>query len=192
MATTELLARANHACELCGASDDLAGVVITDGLGSETANSILCCETCRGGISVPDSVSAEHWRCLTDSMWSQEPVVQITAWRILDTLAGSEAWARDALDMLYLDDAVLALAKATQEDTGSDGSLVHKDSNGNVLSTGDTVVLIKDLNVKGASFTAKRGTAVRRISLVPDNAGQIEGRAKDQQIVILTQFVKKA
>ena len=192
MVTTELLARANHVCELCGADKGLAAVVITNGLGSEAANSILCCEICCGGIAAPDSVSVEHWRCLNDSMWSQEPAVQIAAWRILDTLAGSETWARDALDMLYLDDVVLALAKATQEDTGSDGSLVHKDSNGIVLSTGDTVVLIKDLNVKGASFTAKRGTAVRRISLVPDNASQIEGRVNDQQIVILTQFVKKA
>ena len=38
-----------------------------------------------------------------------------------------------------------------------------------LLNAGDTVNLIKDLNVKGAGFTAKRGTAVRSISLVPDN-----------------------
>jgi len=48
------------------------------------------------------------------------------------------------------------------------------------------------LNVKGASFTAKRGTAVRKISLVPDNAAHIEGRVNGQQIVILTEFVKKS
>ena len=61
-----------------------------------------------------------------------------------------------------------------------------------VLEAGDTVTLIKDLNVKGANFTAKRGTAVRNISLVPDNAEHIEGRVNGQQIVILTQFVKKS
>lgn len=192
MATTELLARANNACELCEAGNDLRAVVVTDGLDSETANSILCCDICDSGIAAPDSVSAEHWRCLNDSMWSQEPAVQIAAWRILDRLAASEAWARDALDILYLDETVLALAMTTPDDTGSDSSLIHKDCNGNVLSAGDTVVLIKDLNVKGASFVAKRGTAVRRVSLVPDNADQIEGRVNDQQIVILTQFVKKA
>ncbi len=49
----------------------------------------------------------------------------------------------------------------------------------------------QDPNVKGASFTAKRGTAVRRISLVSDNPGQIEGRVNGQQIVILTKYVKK-
>jgi protein PhnA len=68
----------------------------------------------------------------------------------------------------------------------------HVDSNGVVLETGDTVTLIKDLTVKGANFTAKRGTAVRRISLVADNPEHIEGRVNGQQIVILTKFVKKS
>ena len=63
---------------------------------------------------------------------------------------------------------------------------------GHVLQQGDSVVLIKDLNVKGANFTAKRGTAVRRINLVADNPEHIEGRVNDQYIVILTKYVKKA
>ena len=57
---------------------------------------------------------------------------------------------------------------------------------------GDTVTLTQDLNVKGTSFTAKRGAAVRRIRLVEDNPGQIEGKVNDQTIVILTKFVKKS
>ena len=61
-----------------------------------------------------------------------------------------------------------------------------------LLQAGDTITLIKDLNVKGASFTAKRGTAVRNISLVHDNPEHIEGRVEGQQIVILTKFVKKS
>ena len=68
----------------------------------------------------------------------------------------------------------------------------HVDSNGAVLQAGDAVTLIKDLTVKGAGFTAKRGTAVRNISLVPDNSEHIEGRINGQQIVILTQFVKRS
>ena len=67
----------------------------------------------------------------------------------------------------------------------------HFDSNGMRLEHGDTIVLIKDLPVKGAGFTAKRGTAVRNISLVPDNAAHIEGRVEGQRIVILTEFVKR-
>ncbi|MBL4598870.1 MAG: alkylphosphonate utilization protein [Rhizobiaceae bacterium] len=94
--------------------------------------------------------------------------------------------------MLYLDEDTLQWAQSLVEEAGDTGSVVHLDSNGNVLATGDTVTLIKDLNVKGASFTAKRGTAVRKISLVPDNAAHIEGRVNGQQIVILTEFVKKS
>ena len=51
--------------------------------------------------------------------------------------------------------------------------------------------MIKDLPVKGAGFTAKRGTPVRGISLVADNEAHIEGRVEGQRIVILTEFVKK-
>jgi protein PhnA len=93
--------------------------------------------------------------------------------------------------MLYLDDETLAWAQA-DGDGQTDDAVKHLDSNGAVLSAGDTVTLIKDLNVKGANFTAKRGTAVRKISLVADNPKQIEGRVEGQQIVILTEFVKKS
>jgi protein PhnA len=67
----------------------------------------------------------------------------------------------------------------------------HIDSNGSILENGDTVTLIKDLEVKGANFTAKRGTSVRNIRLVHDNPEQIEGKINGQGIVILTQYVKK-
>jgi protein PhnA len=67
----------------------------------------------------------------------------------------------------------------------------HIDSNGTILENGDTVTLIKDLEVKGANFTAKRGTSVRNIRLVHDNPEQIEGKINGQGIVILTQYVKK-
>ena len=70
--------------------------------------------------------------------------------------------------------------------------MVHRDCHGAVLDVGDTVTLIKDLKVKGAGFTAKRGTAVRNIGLVADNPAHIEGRVNDQRIVILTEFVKKS
>jgi len=54
-----------------------------------------------------------------------------------------------------------------------------------------TVTLTKDLNVKGADFTAKRGLAVRNISLVTDKAKHIEGKINGQKSVILTNVVKK-
>ncbi|QZT39156.1 alkylphosphonate utilization protein [Halosquirtibacter xylanolyticus] len=92
-----------------------------------------------------------------------------------------------------MDDQTLEWARATNEDQTNETSdeVKHLDSNGALLSDGDTVTLVKDLNVKGAGFTAKRGTAVRNISLVHDNAEHIEGKVNGQHIVILTKFVKK-
>ncbi|MCI6989188.1 MAG: alkylphosphonate utilization protein [Campylobacter sp.] len=64
------------------------------------------------------------------------------------------------------------------------------DSNGNKLSSGDSVSIIKDLEVKGANFTAKRGTTVKNIAL-NGVEGQIEGRVNGVKIVLLSKFLKK-
>ena len=70
--------------------------------------------------------------------------------------------------------------------------LIYKDSNGVTLAAGDTVVITKDLDVKGTGFTAKRGTAVRNIGLVSGDAEHIEGRVNGVKIHILTKFLKKS
>lgn len=185
-----LQARSDSKCELCGANDKLGVYEIPPASDGSADQCILICDTCRKQIDNPDSVEVNHWRCLNDSMWSQVPAVQVMAWRMLTRLS-SEGWPQELLDMLYLDDETLNWAKENGD--GADETAVkHIDSNGAVLDAGDTVTLIKDLNVKGANFTAKRGTAVRGISLVPNNPEQIEGRVNGQQIVILTQFVKKS
>jgi protein PhnA len=111
------------------------------------------------------------------------------AYRMLHRLRG-EGWPMDLLDQMYLDDETLSWAKAGISESGAEDA-VHRDANGIELMQGDNVILIKNLDVKGANFTAKRGTAVRRITLVKDNIEHIEGRVNGQQIVILTQFVKK-
>lgn len=184
--------RSESKCELCGAADNLGVYEVPPSSDGGVDACVLLCATCREQIDNPDKVDVHHWHCLNDSMWSQVPAVQVMAWRMLKRLSG-ESWAQDLLDMLYLDDETLAWAKAGGEgQAGGEDNVAHKDSNGAVLEAGDTVTLIKDLNVKGANFTAKRGTAVRGISLVADNPEQIEGRVNGQQIVILTKFVKKS
>jgi len=95
------------------------------------------------------------------------------------------------LDMMYLDEENLVWAKATGEGEADENEIIHRDVNGVVLKTGDSVVLIKDLKVKGSSLVAKQGTAVRRISLDRDNAEFIEGKVGPTQIVIITKYVKK-
>lgn len=188
---TELKIRSESGCELCRATDNLR-IYEVPPVDVVTADQcILICNTCYEQIEEPEKVDINHWRCLNDSMWNQEQVVQVVAWRMLTRLS-AEGWPQDLLDMLYLDDDTMAWAQALAEGQTSEDEARHIDSNGTVLTAGDTVILIKDLNVKGASFTAKRGTAVRGISLVEDNPEHIEGRVNGQQIVILTCFVKKS
>ena len=192
MSTEKILhARSESKCELCASTDHLSVYKIPPESDASADQCVLICHTCREQIEQPEKVDVNHWRCLNDSMWNQVPAVQVMAWRMLSRLS-HEAWSQDLLDMLYLDDATLVWAQATGEGQSDDDSVKHVDSNGAQLEAGDTVTLIKDLNVKGANFTAKRGTAVRGISLVADNPEHIEGRVNGQQIVILTKFVKKS
>ncbi|TNE79438.1 MAG: hypothetical protein EP334_04130 [Gammaproteobacteria bacterium] len=181
--------RSNDQCELCTGTDGLTVFNVPPKSDDDADHSILLCSTCREQIEHPAQVDANHWRCLNDSMWSQVPAVQVMAWRMLDQLSG-EGWPQDLLDMLYLDDEVLAWAKSGQGAEGGDDTTPTKDCNGTQLQAGDTVTLIKDLDVKGAGFTAKRGTAVRNISLT-DNPEQIEGRVNGVRIVLLTCYLKK-
>ncbi|MCK4864302.1 MAG: PhnA domain-containing protein [Gammaproteobacteria bacterium] len=187
----ELFARSESRCELCTSTENLTVYEVPPESNGNPKQSVLLCDTCKDQIENPDKVDVNHWRCLNDSMWSQVPAVQILAWRMLTRLS-AEGWPQDLLDMLYLDDDLLAWAQATGEGQGDVDMVKHMDCNGAVLQAGDTVTLTKDLNVKGANFTAKRGTAVRKISLVADNPEQIEGKVDGQHIVILTEFVKKS
>jgi len=187
---TDLHTRSESKCELCSATENLSVYEVPPNSNGGLDQSVLICNTCQDQIENPANVDVNHWRCLNDSMWSQEPPVQVMAWRMLTRLR-AEGWPQDLLEILYLDDETLSWARATGEGLDDEDRVIHKDSNGNILEAGDTVTLIKDLEVKGANFTAKRGTAVRNISLSPNNAEHIEGRVDDQQIVILTKFVKK-
>ncbi len=68
-----------------------------------------------------------------------------------------------------------------------------RDSNGNRLNDGDSVTLIKDLPVKGANVTLKRGTLIKNIRLVEDDDDNIECNAeKVKGLVFKTCFLKKA
>lgn len=186
----ELLQRSESKCELCGATGGLQPYLVPPKTNGTANESILACPTCHDQIEDPEKMDANHWRCLNESMWSEVDAVKVVAWRMLNRLR-SEGWPMDLLDMMYLDDDTLEWAKATGEGDDPDDVVKHVDSNGVTLAAGDNVVLIKDLDVRGTSFTAKRGTAVRNIRLVHDNPEHIEGRVNGQQIVILTKYVKK-
>lgn len=184
--------RSNGKCELSGEAGNLhlyevkpAPQNITDGL-------IMICEKVLNQVEKREEPDAGYWeKILPASMWSEVPGVQVVSWRMLNRFR-NETWAADALDMLYLDEEMLAWAQASGDHLGDGSVNLHKDSNGNILQNGDTVTLIKDLDVKGSSLNAKMGTAVRNIRLVHDNHEQVEGKIDGQTIVILTKYVKKS
>jgi len=183
-----LIERSGHKCELCGAEDNLTVLEVAPSDGSAD-QAILVCGTCHSQIENPETMEANHWRCLNDSMWSPVVAVQVMAYRLLHALR-AEGWPQELLDMMYLEDDAKAWAEAGLPDE-DDETAPTKDSNGAILQEGDDVTLIKDLVVKGANFTAKRGTLVRNIHLV-DNPLHIEGKVNGTQIVLISAFLKKA
>jgi protein PhnA len=181
-----LNSRADHRCELCGATDDLDAYPVPPA--DDVDQHVLACGTCRGQLTDGSELDGKHWFCLQEAAWSEVPVVQVVAYRLLHRLDAS--WATELLEQLYLEDEVLAWAnKGVSSDADTVGATV--DSNGTVLSDGDTVTLIKDLVVKGANFTAKRGTVVKKIRLT-DDPGLVEGRVNKVGIYLKTEFLKRA
>jgi protein PhnA len=110
--------------------------------------------------------------------------------------AETNAWAQDLLDQMYLDEETQQWAESVSRSDpsaadGDAGSAPTIDSNGATLISGDAVCIIKDLNVKGTTFTAKRRTIVRNIRLT-NNPEHVECRVNGTVIVLKTCFLKKS
>ncbi len=185
-----LLQRSGNKCELCKSENGVQLYEVLPQTGAYEDSSIMICTKCRAQIEKKEEPDSSHWACLSESMWSEVPGVQVVAWRMLNRYR-NESWAADNLDVMYLDDEKLAWAKATGDHENDSTVLLHKDANGNILQTGDTVILIKSLDVKGSSLNAKMGTIVKNIRIVEENTEQIEGKIEGQVIVILTKYVRK-
>ena len=175
--------RNSEICELCGSGDgvSLVELPVSDGT---VEQSVYLCQNCKTQIQ-SDALDKNHFMCLNDSMWSEVPAAKVMTY-ILFNRMGSQ----DMIDMMYLEEDELKLAEQAVEKESN--VLIYKDSNGVILQAGDTVVITKDLDVKGTGFTAKRGTAVRNIGLVPNDAEHIEGRVNGVKIHILTKYLKKS
>jgi protein PhnA len=82
-------------------------------------------------------------------------------------------------------------ASELAERTAAEGTVVVRDAVGNVLADGDQVTLIKDLEVKGAGQTLKRGTLIKSIRLTGD-AQEIDCRFDGiKGLVLRAEFVRK-
>lgn len=103
-----------------------------------------------------------------------------------------------SLENTYPDGALFVCADCGHEWAAGDGevtgdAVVVRDVNGNPLEAGDTVVVIKDLKVKGSSIPLKQGTVIRNIRLVEDDAEHIEGHSdRIRDLVLKTCFLRKA
>ncbi len=170
-------------CALCGGDRDLSAYAVPP-----RGDAVPTCGVCRPQIEGAAPLDAKHWHCLRDAVWSEVPAVQVVAWRLLNRLEG-EGWARDLLDQVYLDEAVLEWARA-EPDAAAEAQVRTLDSHGAELLDGDSVTLVKDLDVKGAGFTAKRGTVVKNIRRT-DDPGLVEGKVNGVAIYLKTEFLKK-
>lgn len=181
--------RSGNCCELCNATEGLKAYEVPPATGN-MEDAVLVCPKCMAQIEKKEELDSTHWQCLSTSMWSEIPAVQVVSWRMLNRLR-NESWAAEQLELMYLSDEQLAWAKQSGDHENDSSVELHRDCYGAILLQGDNVVLTKSLDVKGSTVNAKVGTVVRNIRLVSGNTEQIEGRIEGQQIVILTKYLRK-
>lgn len=187
----ELQARSDNKCELCGATSQLKMHEVAMAPPGIRETEIYACEPCITQIEKKADLSLSHWQsCLDTAMWSEVPAVQVVAWRMLNRFR-QDSWAADNIDMMYLDQEHLAWAKASGDHENDATVDLHRDRNGAPLNPGDTVVLIKSLDVKGSTVNAALGTVIKNIKPDPNDTAYIEGKIEGQSIMIKTLYVKK-
>lgn len=183
--------RAGSKCELCGGTAGLQAMPVPAMTTSAPEGNVLVCEECAPQIAGEAALDEKHWYCLREAVWSEVPAVQVVSLRLLRRLDGA-AWAQELLEQVYVTDEVQAWLDAGPAGPAeeSDAEAPTLDSNGAPLAEGDSVTLIKDLDVKGAGFVAKRGTVVKNIRLTGDPE-HIEGKVSGTVLVLKTKFLKK-
>ena len=186
---TVLQNRSSSACELCSEPDKNLHAYAVPPKDDSIDNLVVLCSNCYDKITKSDFSDTNYWRFLTGSIWNETPSVQALSYKILNKLI-SEEWASETVESVSLEEAVINWANA--EDEAAAAKIIHKDAFGVILATGDSVVLTQNLNVKGANFIAPKGTIVRKIKLVDDNADQVEGKIEGEIIVILTKYLRKS
>lgn len=175
--------RNQSTCELCNTNEATQEFIVSPKNGDSIEHQVAICDTCADKMNKDNE--GFYWRCLEGSIWSPEPSVQALSYRILYKYK-DENWASNLMASIDLGEDITNWAMNAYE-----VKQLHKDAFGNILESGDNVVLTQALNVKGTNFTASKGTIVKKIKLVQDNIEQIEGKINEQTIVILTKFVKK-
>ena len=113
-------------------------------------------------------------------------------------MSNTPACPKCACEYTYEMGALIVCPECAHEwslaDLEPEGQKVVRDAVGNILADGDTVTIIKDLKVKGASGPLKIGTKATNIRLVPDNGdhdidAKVEGFGP---MMLKSSVVKKA
>lgn len=99
----DLARRAKRSCELCTESGVSLSIYEVEPVPTEPdpEHCLMLCETCREQLEQPKKLNPHHWHCLSTAIWSELPVIQVTAVRILRML-DKEDWANDLLEQVYL------------------------------------------------------------------------------------------
>ncbi|MFN8277109.1 MAG: PhnA domain-containing protein [Chitinophagales bacterium] len=181
--SVSLQSRCDNTCELCSSAPPVSGFAVSPKEDGVVTNEVAVCGTCNEHIEKTDTT--DYWRCLEGAVWNPEPAVQALSYRLLHRCGAD--WAEQIIQSVDWDEAVVDWAMSAFQQVDQ-----HLDAFGNKLENGYTVVLTENLNVKGTSFSAPKGTVVKKIRLVHDNTDQIEGKINEQTIVILTKFVRKS
>lgn len=178
------------ACALCGAAAPLSAFTPSGAPASVPVSerSLPVCGACLPQLAPGAALDEVHLRCLQGSAWSTEPAVQVVAWRLLGRL--DAPWAQELRAQLWLEPEVAAWAGA-EEAPAVEAAAAVRDANGAALVDGDTVVILKDLDVRGAGFVAKRGTVVKGIRL-GDDPTHVEGKVNGTAIFLKTAFLRRA
>lgn len=104
----DLTRRSGAKCELCetaGESLRVYEVPPVEG-DPELSKSVFVCGTCLEQLENPRRMDFDHWRCASQSIWSEVPAVQVVAARVLDRIGKKEMWAREALEDVYLEEEI--------------------------------------------------------------------------------------
>ncbi len=99
----DLARRARSKCEICESSGVSLSIYEIAPVPSEPEydSCLMICETCKTQLENPKRLEPNHWRCLTKSVWSEVPAVQVVSLRQLRKLSQKQPWALEALEYAY-------------------------------------------------------------------------------------------
>ena len=139
-----LARRSDHSCELCKSSQDLSVYEVPPKSDRREEDTLLCPK-----CNCPAD-KKKSWTAVTEQSFTQTCGAKSRGaggeLAVTEPVAPMKSWASDNLDMMYLDEN-LAWPKTNRRSWKWRGGM-HRDCNGNILQTGDSVSLIKSIDVR--------------------------------------------